>query len=348
MSSLQARIIAAFFALFVAVPLVAHVVGVRPGEVDNRRLAEAPAVEPSEVLDENYYADWTSYLNDTFPFRSAAIRFNLRTEEAVFGSTSTDVVQGDDGWLYLARSFTRPCEAELTPDEAIAVFAGFLDTIEQSGISSVSVVSPSKFRIHPEHLGDDGERRSECATEEGERLEEGLASAQLPGYTDLWSPLRSAADEADQYFRTDTHWNDSGAMLMLEALTEGSGIGWEPDSIVDGGIIEWEGDLTRLKGTPSSESAQRLTVERAMGSDVLEGRTLLIHDSFFEPGLLLHIRDSFAEYTEDVVFVHWDDLDSIDLPAEIEQADRVVIQVAERLFGLRMAEIAEMGLVEAQ
>jgi alginate O-acetyltransferase complex protein AlgJ len=368
MSRRQTVILAVFFILFWSVPVVAHIVGVRPGEIENRRLAERPDVALDHLIDDDYYAEWTGYLNDTFPLRSASIRTNLRIDQDIFGSSSSDVFQGTDGWLYLKRSFTRPCEVELTSEAAAALFAQFVDDVK---VPTASIVAPSKFRIAPEFLGDDGDREAACALETGVALTAALDAANIDGYHNMWTVLGEIGEGEDVYFRTDTHWRDTGAIAMVQQVATELNLGWDDDWVVSKGPIAWEGDLPRIQGTASSETTERLVIQRpgvevtriddadpglrlvhyraesSGESKLLEGETLVLHDSFFAPGQSDHVMASFAQFSEKTTYLHLDGLDDdgVDLSELLGSADRVVVEVAERLFAGRIQELVDDGVI---
>ncbi|MCH7790314.1 MAG: hypothetical protein IH940_12880 [Acidobacteria bacterium] len=332
-------------------------------------MADRPDLVLSRTLDEDYYAEWTSYLNDTFPLRAASIRANLRIDQDIFGSSSADVYEGEEGWLYLERSFSRPCEAPLTSEEAVAALGDVAAEIEQP---LAVAIGPSKFRIVPEFLGDDGEDKSKCALDAGVELTDALAVADIDGYLDMWTVLSDLGSGEDLYYRTDTHWRDIGAMAMLEEIALELGLDWDALDVVSKGTIGWEGDLTRLQGTPASEDTERLVVERdrvevkrlddadylahrvvrygatSTGEESLApGETLVIHDSFFAPGNLEHVMASLAAYSEQTTYLHIDGLAHVDLVELIGSADRVVIEVVERIFAGRMQELVDAVIVTA-
>ena len=89
----------------------------------------------------------------------------------------------------------------------------------------------------------------------------------------------------------------------------------------------------------------------ASGSaELLPGTTLVIHNSFLDPGdppgrnQVDHVRlvDLVGSHSEHTVFVHWDTLAEVDLDALIAESDRVVVEVVERLVTTRGAELAEL------
>lgn len=363
MPRLQTRIIAIGFCLFVFGPLLLHLAGVRPGAVDNRRLTAAPEVSPGRVLDDVYWSEWTDYFADTFPLREAAIRANLRIDQSIFDTSASTVVQGDEGWLYLDESFTRLCDATLTPTQAVDRLVEVVDGWTADGTPVVVTVTPNKLTIYPEYLDEDARERAECTDEAVAELRAAFDASGVDWFTPLWDDLAAAKTGGAVYFRKDTHWTDRGAMIGLEAMVDGVGGDWTADAVVGVGTVDWEGDLTRLTGIPSTEPTERLAVERpgvevtlvsefepgedrivvyeASGPEgaLLPGTTLVVHDSFFEPGLSRHLLEAHAAFAERTVYLHWDSAAAVDLDGLVADADRVVVQVAERLVSGRVEEV---------
>lgn len=359
MRPFQTRAIALAFLAFVTVPLLAHVAGVRPLHPEAQTQAARPSIEPGSALQSSYYRDWARYLQQNFPFRNAANRANALLDQELFEATNHFVVRGDAGWLYLRRSFTRLCKAPLSPSEAVDIWVELVDGIAASGTEVVVTVVPDKFDVYPEHLGPLA-GGAVCAESAARQIEAAFASSGRAWFVPLWDVLVEGKSVEQLYYQKDTHWNDAGAMLGLEAIL---GDTFSRADITIVGPVKEQPDLARLLGVPDLEQVERRLVRRAgvaitatpvpeaqeglvyrydavsSGAALNPGTTLVIHDSFLKPGGSVHLIESMAQFNEQTVFVSWDYAAEADLDTLIAQSDRVVIEVAQRMFSDRTHEV---------
>lgn len=345
MSNFHARVLSILFVLVIAVPLATELAGFSPPVAENVTVAPIPTFTASNAFDSDTYSELGASLDSRFPFRRRTYMLRDSIESLVFGERSDEVVEGDNGWIFLADSLTKNCES-LTPSRrAVNQLVERLELWDDDGHQVTVVIAPDKFTIETNKI-DDAPGAS-CALEEAAALElqaEAVAGEQI---VTLWEELRTEAEPT--YFVADTHWNDLGAAIAIEKVF---GASLEGIEFGRGDDVVWEGDLTRIEGSPrwhvapsvsmtAPESAVSIQnddvfnndsiivfeAEPSAGVDILPGTTLVVHDSFFA-----RQRPAIARLSEKTIFAHWRVLDQIDLDELMTQADRVYLEVVQRNF----------------
>lgn len=144
---------------------------------------------------------------------------------------STDpqqVIVGRDGWLYLGDSYesTRTVDRRSASEADIALGREIGHAVEAwdlylatQGVKLFRVmIGPNKGSIYPEHLPNWAKPASPNATDAL------LAGTGNSKYIDLRKPLLKAKKEqqADLYYKTDTHWNHLGAAVAFQEFAQQS------------------------------------------------------------------------------------------------------------------------------
>jgi hypothetical protein len=79
-----------------------------------------------------------------------------------------------------------------------------------------------------------------------------------------------------------------------------------------------------------------------LDAPLVQGRTVMLYDSFTIGSIT-----NLAPFFEDITFIHWNALGTIDLPAELAGATTVIAEGAEREFTWRMREkVSTSGLAD--
>lgn len=161
--------------------------------------------------------DFNSRFADTLPIRQNLIQ-TVNALRYRFLSSSDDMVQlGRDGWLYLTQDVQQPANATAAWQTRAAAVIQLSDALQARGVKLVLAVSPSKARIHPEHLLGTTLPSDMQAGYAGfaNTLERGGVSV-----VHLETALGAAAKQQEVYYRTDTHWNTAGARVAARALAQ--------------------------------------------------------------------------------------------------------------------------------
>jgi alginate O-acetyltransferase complex protein AlgJ len=296
-------------AIFFSVPLLLLVAGVRPTEIDNRRLVGFPSVTDGWGL----FSGLQAWATDHLPLRGAGVRAADVISRGIFGepapagggshpaqgpiaspavkSSLTEafpkVIEGKNGWLYLGADATGACAPEQSLDTVIARLQRLRQVVEGSGRQLVLVVAPNKSTMVPEQLPDDfaGRDCMQRASDEFWRRVVGEANA-----VDLRPALREAAHirGGPIYSAFDTHWTFEGGMsltqLTAESITPGISIGWK---VTPGKMVRRSGDLPPLLGRRETFNLQ--TYDLAPDGRTVRSRTVADE---FEPSLNSNVRES--------------------------------------------------------
>lgn len=207
-------------------PQLLDLLGVSEGQKAQEKRAKTS--RPPAILaltDFKAYArQVTSAYADTFPFRDLLIRTNNALRLAVFHeSPAKSVIVGRDGWLFNNLEYETEdwlnlwtiSEAEL--DKAVAVQTARRDWLAARGIAHLVVIAPSKSTIYGEFLPPGYHKLREHSRLD--RLADRLTRAGID-FVDLRPALFAAKAVRQAYWKTDTHWNDWGALMGSAAVVD--------------------------------------------------------------------------------------------------------------------------------
>ncbi len=162
------------------------------------------------------------YWNDSFAFRWYLIRAHSLAKLALGVSPSPKALVGQDGYLFYAAEQSVDYFRNVKPITAVEV-SHWRQDLEQRrdwlagrGIRYLVVVAPDKETIYPEFMPPALRPvRSES------RLDQLLADLRLHSTVELLD-LRPALTRAKAggrvYHKTDTHWNDAGALVASREI----------------------------------------------------------------------------------------------------------------------------------
>ena len=313
-------------------PLVLFLAGMRSDpNFENRRLASAPDLAVSRLLDTEMYQEATAFFVDRVPLRDLGVRVDAWIDFHVLGDTPNpaSVAIGKDGWLFNPETYTAICTDDLPDPELIVANADLLMTVlAESGRDVAFTISPQKRTIHPEYLGDLADDAA-CAEAHTTALREALLADPPTGYVDTWGILLEASAEGEMvYFRDDTHWNYVGAARSAAAIVEQLWPGaWSEDDVVFGDTQERSGNLALQMSLSVKEAFVPVVVERegvtvlsslkrvasqtpkarifrlefTDGATAPGGSTLVLGDSFME----FTSEEHLAPYTESLIGLNW-------------------------------------------
>ena len=252
------------------------------------------------------YGELTAWFRDRIPLRTQGIRADAWIDLHVFAdSPNHDVLLGDDGWLFLRGSVRQACRFEDVPRADIVETVAKIDrVVRASGRNFVFMVAPNQEAIYPELTGG-FEDLAECAREGRAELRSLFSSAGLPGYIDMWGPIEALKTRSEEpvYFPQDTHWTWASALLATELMLDSLRPGvFDLADVTAVPNTAYDSELSKLIGLPEDDIATQYFVRRgvdieereergrnvptryvlAEDLDAIEGRTVVIHDSFGE------------------------------------------------------------------
>jgi alginate O-acetyltransferase complex protein AlgJ len=212
-----------FFAV-ISLPLAANLAGfdgADPG-AENRELAAFPGIGPSWASVARFGDGLTLWFDDHFGFRSALVRWYGESRLLLLGvSPSTAVVKGRDGWLFYGDDKAiedyandEPLSAEGMANWRAAVTRAS-DWLKGRGIAYVFAIAPDKHVVYSEAM-------PSTLVRTGDRSRTDQVYDALRGSSAATVDVRPALLEAKNreriYQRTDTHWNDRGALVAYQQI----------------------------------------------------------------------------------------------------------------------------------
>jgi alginate O-acetyltransferase complex protein AlgJ len=226
---------------------------------------------------------YQTYFSEHFSYRDRGLEIYNEIQYRFLGSNVyQNVLIGKEGWLYLTdednlRYFQ--CDQPFSPGELDTLVKNVKEMhkfSKENGAEFVFLIAPNKESIYPEFLPDGiGKSGKSC------RMDQVLQALQKSGLEtlDLRKTLAAEKTSDQLYYKTDTHWNDTGAFLAYRAV------------------------LSELINVfPSLQiwsSAEFLPVNRSRGGDLSKLIPLL--DPIFEETVILEpIRDRKAVIAQGV------------------------------------------------
>jgi len=194
-----------------------------PETTENRELAHFPSFSLSFSYIEELWRSAGQY-GDFFGFRNSLVRWHNRFELDLWGKrfVAGQVVHGDKGWLYLGwpEALVNWRNADLYTTSDLASLKVILeerrDWLLGQGIQYLFVVVPDKETIYPEFYPRGFEKlASESRLDQLGRF---LGEQSDVHFLDLRTALRAAKQTGLLYYRTDTHWNDLGALVGVREM----------------------------------------------------------------------------------------------------------------------------------
>jgi hypothetical protein len=296
---------------------------------------------------------FSSYFNEHYRLRDLQVdafhNFRLR----VLGEKEyPNVLIGKEDWLYYTgenniRDYE--CTSPFTRKELNSLVERLQSWHDQLSLMEIDfyvVIAPNKETIVPNYLPDSIQAGwSTCRIDQ---VMKALTKTNVRAL-DLREPLLEAARDSQVYHRTDTHWNDTGALIAVSEIIkliqpDGSRIG---QPAVDQYIEEersFRGDLSRFipEDARFVEQAVFLTSVGGPKAKITQGdgRWVLSKNMDHSLPKVVVFRDSFsdalipflAEYFSNGIYIHSFAVD-FDL-VEQKQPDIVILEIAQRYLGV--------------
>ena len=264
----------------------------------------------------------SNFIDDRLAFREPIIAGVLRMDLALGESPHNQVMIGQDGWLYYDEggySKSDILRIDRLDQETLGQIAEAQQATEDIFTAAQTdyriLVAPDKHTIYPDYLP------LNCRQGEGpsalDEIYQTLGEKTTVKWVDVRPALQAKAGETDLYYRTDTHWNSSGAWVAYQALMDAllpehpemrklteedvtrSEATFSGDlAIMIGMENEWIGVFTQVS---VKKSAAREDPESGLttwfNDELPEGpHMLLLYDSF-GPELIPFLRESVGALT---------------------------------------------------
>ena len=189
---------------------------------ENRTLAAWPQLRWDTASLRALPEQLTRYFEDHFAFRVRLVRWQAIARLQALGvSPSASVIKGHDGWLFYADDGAIEDYASAPPlsdaelEEWRSTLQDISDWLRMRGIAYLFVIAADKHAIYPEYMPATIRR---AAVSRVDQLVSYLRQRSTVRVLDLRPALLAAKPRERLYHRTDTHWNDRGALVGYESI----------------------------------------------------------------------------------------------------------------------------------
>jgi len=182
-------------------------------EVENRTLAQRPALTGQDLLSGKFMSDYETYTTDQFVARDMWVAGKAWLERLT-GKQENNGVYFCDGSTLISR-FDAPDETRLARNlNSVNAFA------ESAQVPVVFGLIPTQATVWADKLPDGAPNQDQKPI-----IDRAAQQAGAAGSADLYTTLMAHRDEPI-YYRTDHHWTSLGAYYGYEAL--GAALGYTP------------------------------------------------------------------------------------------------------------------------
>lgn len=257
---------------------------------ENRKITPFPELKrlTSEEV-QSFFQGVERYTLDRVPCRKHFIRLASFFPK----QESYDIpFMGKSDWLFLGNK-NENCVDYLTGRRQLtereinvraSLFADIRDIVQKRGMYFGVIIGPNKSSVYPEYLPD-------TIIPAKERNVARLIEALKERKVNMFDPtpvLHSHKKDGILYWRTDTHWNDYGCYLAIDAAMKHFNLPFLPNADRVEDLGEHYGDLLHIR--PDLEATLTLSADDNL-TPVWEEQT----EIFKSPLSVLVIGDSFSE-----------------------------------------------------
>jgi hypothetical protein len=238
-----------------AVPLCVQAVEPRAtiSFVEDRLLAEPPNWPKSYHDLTMAAAQLRSFLDDHFGLRDVLITANALVRYSLYSTNNPQVTIGRDRWLFFTGNFNIEQSAGLLIRKSlIEQFADFAAALyaemRRRNVTFIVASPPNSATIQRKYLP--GWAAGVPPLTEYDLILKALAQRGVPA-VDLRPALAAEQRRRQTYQRTDTHWNELGALIGYDTVVRALGRSdWaiDPDRVLKGDAERTGGDLARMLG----------------------------------------------------------------------------------------------------
>jgi hypothetical protein len=288
-----------------------------------------------------YAPQVSTYFEAHFAYRSQAVDAYSHLSAQLFATSTTDqVIVGKSGWLYYGGTLKDFLNREpMTSRQAenivhnLSLMQGYTEAM---GSKFVFTIAPNKNSLYPEHMP---YYYAPASKPDRQTLTELLKGSNI-AYVDLFD--RFGREDEVLYYKTDSHWNYEGALMVSDALLDASGK--DPAEVLGrSSNTEFVGDIERMLYPQTARSESSTIIDTGAWSydneaSSVEDDTIKVRSGGV--GSLLMFRDSFANnliplLSPSFETAHYSKLIPYDLTLIArEKPDVVIIERAERHIGL--------------
>lgn len=190
-------------------------------------------------------------LDQKLPARKNLIAFANGLRYATTGGAGEQVRAGKGDWLFMTDELRFYPDGGKNLSDRMSLLGHFARKLDVLGVKLVVALVPDKARVYEDRLSNGrypAVNRSRYADALAALSDQGVA------VVDLLSPLGRGATQGDVYYHSDTHWNQSGALIAAQAVAASvRPVILDSERITfvtkqEGDSVTRSGDLIRLMG----------------------------------------------------------------------------------------------------
>ncbi|WP_018212331.1 DHHW family protein [Desulfitobacterium hafniense] len=224
MNNVRKKVFVLLFIMVLILPILTinRISGVM-SKSENRYLAEFPQIFNADgELAEGLKNSTENWLNDNIGFRELFVKLYSNFNYHFLGRSPNERVEiGSEGWLYYTRDNNLKIAAGTYPLslQDLEKIKNHQEKVQEyfndQGIEYVLILPPSKVSIYPEFIrsGDYSVRNTP-----DDIVAEYLLQNSNIKVIKLKDDLLKAKSNEQVFFKTDTHWNESGAYIGYQTI----------------------------------------------------------------------------------------------------------------------------------
>ena len=284
------------------IPSVGILFGAQSTHAEKEQQTEKPKLTAENgAINTNYLPEWGNYFEQNFALRTQAITADNRLMSTVFGVSDTQsVVAGKNGWLYYASTLDDYLGRNtLQKQDAQALVYNLeilRDYAESCGSEFLLTVAPNKNTLYPNHMPYYYLQNTTVAHNR-DLLHAALAHSDI-AYCNLFDVFGAA--QQTLYLKTDSHWNNTGALLAYNTILDT--LGKPHEDFASAAVSrkkDFHGDLSAMLYPAAGETEYNDTYDtRSLFSYVTDTKSteepLIQTKSDTASGSLYMYRDSFG------------------------------------------------------
>lgn len=226
MNRLGKQIFVVAFFIICLIPVIGMFF-IQSKSTENRTLSEMPkwVSEETGVWNEQFFNELSTYVTEHFAFRSQLVEWDGMVKYKLFRSPSDEqVIIGADDWMFFDATLQDYAGVVLEAEKINSIAEQLKEVcvfIENMGAKPLIMLVPNKNSVYEEYMPSRFGERAQVTNLS--LLQEAMDAQGVP-YVDAKGLLREFKESDELYLHQDTHWNNTGARLVLNQIYEQFGV----------------------------------------------------------------------------------------------------------------------------